>query len=246
MPPSSILIDDRAGSSDLIVHPPLSSLGSLCRLDSGDVCFTGNGPGNQPTLVGVEVKTVLDLIASCNNGRLQARQIPRMLDDYDVVYLLYYGVYRPSVRGEDLQIRKGKRWVGYRIGKRTVPYGYVEQMLMTLSALGVRIKHVHDTREAAKWLGELHRWWSKKWEEHRGLKVFDNSRQPSMMPGVDRETMVKAMVASQLPGVGYKRAMAAARYFASIREMVNAGAEEWEKVEGVGKVVGKAVEEACR
>lgn len=244
-PPSTVLIDDRAGSSDLIDHPPLSTIGELCRLDSGDVCLTGNAP-NGPALVGVEVKTVLDLIASCNNGRLQARQIPQMLDDYDVVWLLYYGAYRPSIRGNTLQIQKGRQWVGYRLGGRAVPYGYVEGMLLTLSAVGVRVKHVYDIREAAEWIGVLHRWWSKEWADHKGMKTFDNSRQMSMMPGVDGETMLRAQVAGQLPGVGYKRAMAAAGHFGSIREMVNASAEEWGEIEGIGKVVGKAVEDAVK
>ena len=73
-----MLIDDRAGSRDLIKYEPVRSTGELCRLDSADVCLTGNGP-NDAVLIGVEVKSIWDLISSINTGRLQATQIPAML-----------------------------------------------------------------------------------------------------------------------------------------------------------------------
>lgn len=240
-----IWIDDRAGSKELVNYPPLDKTGELCRLDAGDVCLTGEGPTGT-VLVGVEVKSITDLISSTDTGRLQGTQIPGMLRDYDVAWLLYYGEYRPGIRDQSLQIKRGKTWRGYRLGPRAVPYGYVAAFLLTLVAAGIRVQRVVDVREAAVWIGVLERWWSKPWDQHKGLHAFDNSRNLSLVPDMDAETLLRARVAAQLPGVGFERAMAAARYFGTVREMVNASAGEWEKIEGIGRVVAGAAEEAVR
>lgn len=272
--PCLILVDDRAGSGPRTVtrcsksgakssthypgltdYPPLSDphLCQLTRLDSADVCFSGNGPAGS-VLVGVEVKSVSDLLSSCANGRLQATQAPAMLSTYDYSYLLYYSPYRCNPEDGTLQVQtrgtsRGNGhgsgfWTPYRLGKRTVPYGYLESFLLTLSALGFRIKHVPSLEQAASWLGCLYRWWSKPWSDHKGLRTFDNSANLSLMPGMDDATYLRAKVAASMPGVGYERALAAAKHFPSIRALVNAGPDEWAKVPGIGKVVAKAVQAA--
>lgn len=241
----TVLIDDRAGSQDLIDFPPLDECGELTRLDSGDVMIVGNGPDG-PLLIGVEVKSIFDLISSANTGRLQSTQIPAMVDEYDVTWVLHYGKYQSSPRDGSLQILRGKRWRNHRIGDRPVPYGYIEALLLTLTAAGVHVKRVIDIREAAEWIGVLYRWWSKPWSKHRGLRTFDNSRDLGLMPGMDAGLMMRARVAAQLPGVGFERALSAARHFTSIQDMINAGPDEWEGIPGIGRVIAKAVREAVK
>jgi ERCC4-type nuclease len=242
--PQPIFVDDRAGSCDLLEHEPVRSLGEKCRLDSGDVCITGNGPQG-PLLVGVEVKSIWDLISSINTGRLQATQLPALLATYDVAWLLYFGSYRPGRDGR-LEVRRGKMWREFRLGTRPVPYGYVESFLLDCSAIGVRVRYAYDAREACAWLGVLHRWWSKPWSQHKGMRTLDNSRELSLMPNMDGPTHLRAKVAAQLPGVGFERALAAAEHFSSVCEMVCADAAEWARVPGIGKVVAKAVVAAAR
>ena len=239
-----MLIDDRAGSRDLVKYEPVKSTGELVRLDSADVCMTGNGPDGA-VLIGAEVKTMWDLMASINTGRLQATQIPAMLKTYDVVWMLSYGKY---IAGRDgaLKILRGSRWRPMQLGKRLVPYGYLESFMIGLAAIGIHWKHTQSIQEAAQWLGVLERWWAKPWSAHKGMRTFDNSREMTLIPGGDSDMLQRARVAAQLPGVGFERALAAARYFGSVTEMVNAGAAEWVKVEGIGKVVAKAVERAVR
>lgn len=251
---STILIDNRAGSGDLIAYPPLNAHGELCRLSAGDVAITGNGPRGT-VRVGVEVKSITDLISSFSNGRLQDTQIPGMQKEYDVLWLLYYGVYRPSPVDGSLEILRGKRgWQTYQIGARAVPYGYVESFLLTLTAVGVHVKRVQHLRkdealaECAEWIGVLARWWSKPWAKHRGMHAFDFSGAMSLgMPGVDAHTHMLARFAMQLSGVGYDRALAVARHFQSIIDMVAADESEWAKIPGIGKVIaGSAVSEMRR
>jgi hypothetical protein len=212
-------------------------------------------------IVGVEVKSLTELISSFSNGRLQDTQLLDMVEVYSnpglpTMWLLYYGIYRPSPVDGYLEIFHGKKrgWETYHIGSRPVPYGYVESFLLTASAVGVNIKRVQHfdkdeaLSECAQWIACLARWWDKKWTEHKGMHAFDFSGAMSMgMPGIDEHTKMLAKFAMQLSGVGYDRALAVARHFQSIIDMVAADESEWSKIPGIGKVIaGSAVSEIRR
>lgn len=236
-----IFVDDRAGSKELATLPATAHCCELVRLSSGDVCFTGNGPQGI-VMVGIELKSIYDLISSMETGRLQATQIPAMLKEYDHVWLLYYGRYRPNHTDGTLEImgRQGD-WRTHRVGTRAVPYGYLEGFLISLTDLGVHIKHVTDIEEAAAWIGVAARRWNKPWGQHRSMQTFDRSQNIVMSPGTPADVLRRAQVAAGLPGLGYKRAVAAAHHFSSIGEMLMADKTEWMKIEGVGKGIAEAV-----
>jgi ERCC4-type nuclease len=243
-----ILVDNREGSKELVNYSPLDECGLLCRLESGDACFSGNGPRGD-LAVGVEVKSVLDLISSMNTGRLQATQVPAMLEQYDVTWLLVYRRFTVGKSGE-LLIATGSEWRPQYLGSKPMPYGYLEGHLTTLTMAGVHVKCVSDVAEAAWWLGVLARWYAKPWKNHKSLQTFDRSRSVSPQP-MDKEmrdpiTLMIAEMASHLPTVGYKRAVAVAKHFGSVVDMVNATEEQWAEVEGVGKVVAREAVLAMR
>lgn len=242
-----VLVDDRAGSVDLVKYHPLKRSGQLTRLRSGDVMIVGKGPGGKPILVGIEVKSVSDLIGSIDNGRLQGKQLPEMLQDYDDTWLLTYGDYRCSDHG-DLQTKVRGKWVEYVYGGKAgaaLPYVYLEAFLHTATAVGVRHRHVYGTpRDVSLWVGGLARWWNKPWAKHGGMKTLDQPGRPGLMPDVDRDTHLRARVAACLPGLGYKRAVDVATQFGSVRQMVLADREQWLEVPGVGDGVWRAVDEA--
>ena len=242
----TVWIDDRAGSKELVIHPPLDKVGELCRLESADVMIVGKGP-DEAMLIGVELKSMSDLISSISTGRLQATQIPAMLKEYDVSWLLHYGRYRACPVTGNLQIlRRNNSWANHKIGSRLVPYGYIESMLLTIAALGVKIKRVATYYEAAQWIAILYRWWQKDWEKHRGMRAFDNSRNLGLLPHMDQGQALRAKVAAQLPGVGFERALAAAKHFTSVEQMILADPSEWSSIPGIGKVIAWAVKEAVQ
>lgn len=241
-----VLVDDRAGSGDLVNLAPLKGHASLTRMDSGDVMVIGNGPDDSPMLVGVEVKSVFDLLSSISTGRLAGKQIPGMLGDYDVSWLVSYGWYKCGTRGE-LRVRRKGKWVAMDQGGRSLPYSYLEGFLLTVAALGIKVKHVYGNKgDLARWLGVLAAWWGKQWQDHGSLKAFDQSGQPGLLPTLNSGTALRARVAATLPGVGYKRAIAVAHHFPSVRAMMLAGPKEWMEVPGVGKTIAKTVEEAVK
>lgn len=104
-----ILIDSRAGSSELLTYAPLNNTSLACKADlrasdsksSVDVQFTGNGPHGKIT-IRIEFKSLSDLLSSIHDGRLNATQSLSMLeesDSEDICILLYYGEYRCGTDG---------------------------------------------------------------------------------------------------------------------------------------------------
>lgn len=239
-----VFVDDRAGSRELVKYAPLDAAGELCRLDSADVMIPGNGPDG-PVLVGVEVKSIRDFISSIRTGRLQATQLPAMLTTYQHSWLLVHGEYRPDTSGQ-LLLRRGPTWVRYQLGQREVPFGYVEAMMLDIEMMGVHVRTVTTTKDAAQWIGVMARWWSKPWGKHKGLRTFDRSRDVALMPEMDTGTYIRARVASAIPGLGFEKALAAARHFPTVLAMVSAGAEEWQEIPGVGKVIAQSVVRSVR
>lgn len=248
----TIWIDARAGSKELIAHPPLDTLGELTTLASGDVCFSGNGDTG-PLLVGVEVKSIFDLMTSLQDGRLRATQLPSLAAAYDVRYLLYYGHTRANPDSGALQVgrvwgqkhhddRETVAWSDYGFGPRPLSYGYLEGFLASpaFTSLNVLVKQVPDAPTAARWLGWLHHTWTKPWDAHTCMQAFDRSHSPPRQ-GMDKRTHLRATIANDLPGLGYKRAVAAAYHFDSVRAMVNADEKAWAEVEGIGKVIAKSI-----
>ena len=240
-----MLIDDREGSRRLMRYRSIAAVSDLSRLEAGDVFIVGNGPDDGAVLVGVEVKSIDDFISSGDTGRLQVTQVPKMLTTYDLSWVLVYGQYRAGHDGR-LQLRKGQGWKVKRLGSRFVPYGYVESLMLTLSASGLLIRTVNTEDDAATWLAALHRWWTKPWADHKGLRVLQRPVNRSLMPHIDDNMRRRIDTASAWPGMGFERAYAAAQHFLSIEDMVHATVADWQQVPGVGKVLAQAVVDAIR
>lgn len=254
----TLYIDSQAGSKDLVKYPPLDRIGELSRLDSADVQFLGDGPSG-PVLVGVEVKSVTDLLSSADSGRLQADdgQLARMTTTYDYCWLCVYGDVRCGTKGELLIRSKYGKYGTYPPGSsRAVSFGYLERLLIELQVRGVRLVRVPSASaewpmvETAQWLAELYGWWSKPWQDHKLVRTFNKANDIPLTPDLPDDVMYRAQVASKLlpgrGGIGYERAVAAAQYFPSVVTMVNAGVKEWQQVSGIGKVLAKAVTEAVK
>jgi len=241
-----MIIDARAGSCELLLIKPLDELAIGGYLDSGDVSIAGNGPNESVLAVGVEVKSIWDFLASMESGRLSGAegQLSRMAKDYDERWILTHGHYRSGPFNR-LEVQRGGRWRTHRMGSRDVPFGYVEGAFLTYTAAGFHHKHVSDEEQAAAWLACLERWWSKDWEEHKAFHKINRANQQasaaSLIPDITPDELQRMRVAADLPGIGWERALAAATYFNSVRSMINASEEEWSKVQGIGKVLAKAI-----
>jgi len=279
--PSTIYIDSSVGSNDLNTYAPLDTL--PCEVVSfesmslgGDVMFTGNGPptstNNTPIImIGIEVKSLDDLIQSLQSNRLTSHQIPGMIaSGYHANYLIYYGRYRPSpkpVPGKHtsyyaLQVHKGLRkgnrpsskpseiWHTLNHGGGPYVYTRLQRALTEIAQAGITIIPCNDKREVAIIIGEvLYPWWSKPWSEHDLFNCFnlaDNKppRGGILLPDIPRDVMQRANIAKTLlRNIGWKRALAAGYYFtAGVGDMLTCyDVSRWAGIDGYGRVIAKAV-----
>lgn len=253
-----VLIDYRDGSKELADFACMEGRHAVVDLSfevdgkevpCGDVMLTGHGPENSSLSIGVEVKSVYDILSSVSTGRLGGTQIPRMLKVYDCVWLLIYGSCRPGPSNY-LQMRKGKSWKNYHIGKRPVPWSYLEgfiltaQLTATFSRKPLFVKWAFDMREAAIWLTILDHWLEKPWDKHRGLSVFDKSRELSAPPDADPVEAQIARTAASLPAIDWVRGWSVARHFESVADMIAASEAQWKEINGIGPVIAKSARNA--
>lgn len=241
-----LLIDDRAGSKELLPYFAGDDNCVSCILDAGDVCVPGNGPIGD-VLVGVEVKKIADLLSSETTGRLAGTQMPKLLvAGYEQIWILVIGHYRPGPKGE-LQVKNDSGWRNYSVGSRIIPYSYIEGFLIELSAFfGVQTKVVSSNLEAVWWIKVLEHWWSKPWDKHKGMKKFDRSHgmKAGMIDLNDpkyRLLMQIAETANSFPTVGWERAWAIAHCFASPFAFMSATPSQLEEVPGIGKVLANSI-----
>lgn len=233
-------VDPRAGSAPLI--PLLRHRGvrevESAYLHSGDIEITGNGPEGCPVSVGIEYKHLPDLIQCIDNGRFVGRQLPAMLDSYNVIWLLVEGIWREGKDGR-IEVPRGAGWkpvvAGASGGMASALWGF----LMTMQQkVGIRVMLTGTTSQTVDWLYQLNRWWTgKEWEAHRAHLQFDNSQAIAL---VRRPSLLRC-VAKELPGIGMGRSGPVARHFKSVLEMVMADEKEWQGIEGIGKTTAERV-----
>jgi hypothetical protein len=267
-----ILIDYRKGSEEFFIpSSPDSDEGHLLstdipamrfKLKSGDFAFNGKGPNDKEYTIGIELKSLYDLVSSRTCGRLQGTQIRLMNATYDIRYLAYYGAYRVSKDGYITlpfysQATKRNEWRIYSIGKQKVRHEYFGGIIGGLEEKGIRVKYfagglqgfdkVATMTQIAYWIEERYKWWNRDYESHTSMSGLDQSRRISSesleATGLAKKELICANIANEIPRIGTPKAIALARHFrGSSRNMLNASVEEIADIEivtrrGKGRVV---------
>lgn len=241
-----VIVDRRDGSAALAYTSALRDCCAVGTLEFGDVALSGHGPNDTTISVGVEIKSVDDLLSSISTGRLAGHQIPGLLKSYDHSWLGVFGEVRP---GPDnyLEIRRHGKWMHFKLGRHPVPYSYLEGWLLTAQMFSpIRIKWCHDLDDMAAWIAVFDRWLSKPWDKHKGMSVFNRSQEIAIPIGADPVEAQIAKLAADLPGLGWTRAWAVAKNFESVAEMLLADVDDWRKVPGIGPTIAKSVYDTIR
>lgn len=234
-----VTVDDRAGSRELA--PLLERLEldvEVKRLPFADMAFEGWGPKGR-CRVGIERKTVRDMLNSLESGRFPDHQLTGMLEDYDFSFLVVEGNYRRDPVTGLLQTPVHGGWWTVKAGpQRTYPYTRLEHGLLTLELhTPLKVRRVGGIRETASFVWSLAHYYQKQWREHSTLKVFYDNAPPETY--VWRVGLVRR-VAKEFPLIGWERSAVVAARFKSVRDMVNASAAEWMEIPGVGDgIAGK-------
>jgi ERCC4-type nuclease len=227
-----VLIDDRRGSVELAKHIPADK--EILRLEFADFAWTGNGPAG-PVVIGVERKTIRDLVNCMVDGRFVGHQLPGLLRAYDVVYLVVEGMWRRNPATGMLESKAGKEWRLLMGSKGARPLSF----LHTLTHLaGVRTWRTSHQRETGWWVAECHDWWQKPWDRHKSLQHFHVSQGPRVVGGevlMEDAPSLVARIAKEFSGVGWDRARAIGEAFGSLREFMAADEVVLAVIPGIGK-----------
>lgn len=243
----AILLDDRAGSKDL--YAPLLSTPSvppiaLTRLEFGDVLFSGNGPDDSQLVIGIEHKTVNDVVACLKDGRFAGFQLPGLTSSFDVVYLMVEGRCRPA--GDDDSFGVDGRRKGS--SKGAITYAKLANWLTSMESSGIRFRQTYNKEESAALIVALFHWWQKPWEYHRSLRAVHEAPMPLVhlasgtVSFVHEEPSITAKVAKQLAdGVGWDKANALGARFKTPEALLLASEKQLMEVDGIGKKLARGI-----
>ncbi len=238
-----VLVDSRVGAFE--ASPHLKKLGIpvlVTTLRFGDFCFAGNGPSGG-VLIGIERKTVSDLVNSMLTGRLSGHQLIGMLEMYNYSYLLVEGVMRANPKNGIAEVPRGRRWFPANRGERLLRKDDIDKYLHTLSVMaGVIVWHTRTIKDSAQWISGLYKWWCKDWNKHsshlrhhRHFGTFSIRKPP-----------LAVRVAAEFAGVGIRKANAAAKKFGSVHAFINASEKELSEVDGIGNALSKSIHREAR
>lgn len=236
-----ILVDYRIGSKQLISY--LKELGGskICQTweqEFGDFEISGYGPSGH-TAVGVERKTITDLLTCIRDGRLSGFQLPGLLEQYQYPCIIVEGLWRPEPTTGILQTMTSHGWQDLKFGKKGFTYSEISKYLISLQlCAGVRVFRSSGMAETAKILVDLHTWFQEPWSDHEAhLPKFVAPPPPELLDLRGHKPNMVMRVANQIHGFGWKKCVAVAKRFETVHEMVTSNTQEWlhPQIPGIGK-----------
>lgn len=176
-----IWIDSRIGSKDLL--KPLLDAGvpaEMTTLAFGDIAFTGKGIGGASIDIGIELKTIGDLVGSIRSGRLAGHQLPGLTETYDYRWLLVEGTWRHDDNGMIVTYQGKSR--GWRPLPGKMSASELEKHVFTFECCGgLHTRYTNSRRDTIRFLSCLYRWWTDTpLDQHTSHLVAHNP--PTIVP----------------------------------------------------------------
>jgi ERCC4-type nuclease len=200
----------------------------------GDFIFHGKVNGEVVRVCG-ERKKFSDLVACINDGR-HVQQVQSAHEaDFQYYFLVLEAIWRETKDGEDTEFMQGNRWI--RAG---MSYQRVDAYLNELTYLmGVTVKYSKSSRETVRIVRGMHDFFEDT-EAHSSLKKFYSAPMSPVL--LTRPSLVRR-VAKELPDIGWERSFTIEQRWSTVREMVNAPADEWIELEGIGKGIASKIDQ---
>lgn len=248
-----ILIDPREGSKKFLNS--FDGAQSVL-LDAGDMAFVGNGPDNVPWFIGIEHKQVADMVACIQSGRFTGTQLPRMMEMYNICFLVIEGAFHAN-KEDKLVTPWTPKKKGFSYG---ITYKAFDNFLNSISLFSYLngtpciVKYAHDKQESVHIISDIYSYFQKDWGEHSTIVTPDStkfSRIPNSIemvltePGnADYPTYILKKALFQIKGFSWDSAGRAANEFGTMEVALLAGQKDWESLDRIGKVLAKRAYEA--
>lgn len=242
-----LLIDSRAGSNKLIDKFPGECESTF--LEYGDVVFQGNGPDGD-WLIGIEYKTLEDIVGCIKSGRFTGTQLPGMMHTYDVSFLLVEGIPRPDRNSGQLVRYRGKQIYGLGL-----PFQAFDNFLTSVnlfSSLAGKpciVKMASTDYDTVKMIRDIYELFQKPFDQHKSISRPDLTKIQRVTydltvmkvepgePEYPKYWLRKALF--QLLGIGWDLSGVLAEYFGTMEIALKASQKDWESIDRVGKGLAK-------
>lgn len=242
-----ILVDNKSGrvtpggrepQKEILAHIHRAGVkAELTSLEFGDACFEGNGP-NGKMVIGVERKTVGDMLNCIDDARYSAHQRPGMLAMYQKSVLMIEGVWKPDIQsGYLLELVNTLTWRPYRQRSLMVRYNKLFRYLLSVQFSGVTVIWSRDMEQTAYNICEIYHWFQKPWDHHTSLLEMQKLNIPALN---GRPTLVQRW-AAELDGVGVKHSTAAMKIFKTPYDLARSDETEWLTIPGVGVKLARSI-----
>ncbi len=251
-----IFIDPRTGSGEL---RPLFSAFSIPIIDdeylsSGDFAFEGKAIDKEgrpkSVMVGVERKSLGDLLQCLDDARFVGVQLPKMFEEYHFAFLFVEGIWRPDAEGYVEQACPARDdrvfyWRRVYTGKKIVLFSALANHLNTLRLkTNLIVVETADKLSTAWHVANLYKWFNDKaWDEHRShLREYDPA---STFRG---KSSFERRIAACFDGIGHDRSALIEAAFPGVKDvtspmeqMMAATEKDWAAIDGIGRATAEKV-----
>ncbi len=240
----SLYLTESRNDDDLAKQ--LGSMAIRCPITHTDVLFFGASDTGEPLRVGCERKKIGDMVNSIVGGRYLYQAQCAKESGIDILVLIVEGKLRPNPRDGLLETlswgvdsRTFRRRLFYQPTKPAITYSRFDQYLTELDYLaGIIVKRAQSVQETANIIKALWDNFQTPPSKHQSLHQIYSAPTDKIL--LTRPGLVQR-VAKELHGIGWARSRAVAGRFKNVRGMVNASADTWQEVEGIGKKTAESV-----
>lgn len=203
----------------------------IADLEFGDFAFEGNGPLGTIT-VGIERKTLHDMLACIDDARYTGHQRIGMKNTYTISGLILEGHWKPhDPQGLLMEgFNGGMSWGYCQFGRQRTMYAKLYRYLLSVALSGVIVTYSRDIFHTAFNVVEWYHYFAKPWTGHTSLQEMQKIAIPTLGA---KPTLVRRWAAA-LDGIGTKMSADAANVFKTPLALANADETEWLRVPGVG------------
>lgn len=210
-------------------------------LEFGDAAFEGNLSGG-PGLIGIERKTLHDLINCIRDGRFNRQRVGMMgkMGMYKRSFLIVEGHWKPR-DPDGLVVMEGfsggTNWGYLRHLSKQVGYTEIYNYLLSVSETGVTVTYSRDLFHTAINCCSIYRYYQKPWNRHQSmLEVYKPS-----IPMLDGKAKLVRKWASAIEEVGAIKAAEAERIFKTPLMLALSDEEQWIQMSGVGMPTARKI-----
>jgi ERCC4-type nuclease len=242
-----ILVDNKSGrvepggrdsQKEILVHIHRTGCkAELTSLEFGDAAFEGNGP-NGKILIGIERKTIGDMLNCIDDSRYSAHQRPGMMAMYQKSILIIEGVWKPDITtGYLMECINTLSWRVVKQRTQMARYNKLFRYLLTVQFSGVTVIWSRDMEQTAYNITEIFHWFQKPWDQHTSLLEMQKLNIPAL---TGRPKLVQRW-AAEIDGIGVKHSQDAVKVFKTPYDLARSDETEWITLPGVGAKLARSV-----